>query len=1203
MILTTFLLAACADALPFVHPQLMGYRSFLPEVKETARFAEMGIPLRTIFIANTVAGNGRSYCQYPLVWKGMGDYDFAPVDAQLGDILKASPKAEFILLLDLNTPIWMTRKLHYDSWNEITHAMCSPMYRNEARKYLDALVRYLEKNYGDRIKAYALLCGHTSEWFERDLRQSHPKNLAWRKWCAERGLKHGPDAPTESQLATAAFEGTVYDPATESEKIDFWRFHSWVISDAVLDFSHVAKTACGGRKPVGADYGYYMICDKDPCGVGNLDYERVLDSPDFDWILSPATYTGREVGGGTGSMLVAGSARLRGKRFFYSIDQWPHSLKCPYNANYFHTVEETVAGNTRNAAFALVHHAGFHWFDQWGGFYKDPAMTERIVKIAEIQKRFANDDSAPYADVLIVADPDSAYGRIDPRGAANGQKGAACPEGFVPAYGCGEEFRNRINHIGVGYDIVSFDDLAKMDLSPFRAIVLSDVWTISPEKAKVLRDHVLKDGRTAIWAYAPGVSDGKTLDAGRVHTWAGVDFKTPGVTTTAMDGWKAVYAYDYRELTPEKFREVLKAAGCHFWMDEPVPVMVNRRLLSIHVKAGGRKAVHLPRKCAKVVDLLNGRVVATDCTDFEDDFQSPDTKIYETVYAEAPRHVFRPTASSSALAREFLEGQKSFRLGFLPTERSNPMTVTLEDDFKRSTVAGVACLQRADRQVAICARHSLVSPEFAALVDAIESALRSPKGRIVFSGCGATGRVSILLESMWREFFARRANEMTAEERKLADRVLSIMTAGDFALIKSVEFFEDYYEGGARQTDALGVGKDDVFIALNGGGECTTILGSLARAVDRGARGFMNINNPKELLRRIERSRVLIDDPRVTILDLYCGSMALAGSTRMQSTTSQQLFYCAALERALGRVLPQFAKEVNGDYAQAFEDLLTSLEAPAARQALADMIAFEREVYAAGGRITYLADDCMLDIFTDNTERSPTFMLPQLKNRRETGLVQSWAFVKNPLYATPDCWQRMFRRAPRCLDGFSGDDARAIGMPQKAVDNPPKIGREDLLEFQIGNEPAPERIEGFPRAVAVRFLVGTPDPAFLAAADELAKAWPERRDFAVPGVFADSLLGMWKHLAVKLALNNLSTGTMAAIGRIAGNYMSWVSISNKKLTDRGCRLLRDLGNISYEEAAERLFAAQEWIESCNWDSAERPSAVQVALGDLRRKTV
>ena len=585
-------------------------------------------------------------------------------------------------------------------------------------------------------------------------------------------------------------------------------------------------------------------------------------------------------------------------------------------------------------------------------------------------------------------------------------------------------------------------------------------------------------------------------------------------------------------------------------------------------------------------------------------------------------YAFRPTASSSAKARDFVENQKSFRLGFLPTERSNPITASLERDFKRSFVDGVECLQRADRQVPIAMRHVIVADGYKALVDAMEAALRSDKGRIVFTGCGATGRLSMLLESMWRDFFARRADELSAEERSLADRVFSIMTAGDFALIKSVEFFEDYWEGGARQTDALQVGPGDVIIALNGGGECSTILGSVMRGVERGARGFMNVNNPKELLRKIERARKVIDDPRMTILDFTCGSMALAGSTRMQSTTTQQFIYSAALETALARVMPRFAKELPEDFVGLLEDVMASLESPAGRGGLAAAIAFEKGVYEVGGRITYLADDCMLDLFTDNTERSPTFMLPQLCSREDQKGVQSWAFVKNPLYATPACWTRMLRRAPRCLDGFSGEDARALGMPQKVIDNPPKIGCADLMKYMIGNEPAPERMVGFPRAVAVTFAIGEPDPKFVAAAAKLATAWPESVTFHIgtggrlspaaaaredtrpplihiPAHMPPSPLEMWKHLAVKLFVNNLSTGTMAAMGRVAGNYMSWVSISNKKLTDRGCRLLRDLGQISYEEAAERLFAAQEWIDARDWTGKERPCTVQLALNALR----
>jgi N-acetylmuramic acid 6-phosphate (MurNAc-6-P) etherase len=64
--------------------------------------------------------------------------------------------------------------------------------------------------------------------------------------------------------------------------------------------------------------------------------------------------------------------------------------------------------------------------------------------------------------------------------------------------------------------------------------------------------------------------------------------------------------------------------------------------------------------------------------------------------------------------------------------------------------------------------------------------------------------------------------------------------------------------------------------------------------------------------------------------------------------------------------------------------------------------------------------------------------------------------------------------------------------------------------------------------------------------------------------------------------------------------MSWVSISNKKLIDRGIRLLIELGVVDYEEAAQRIFAAEEWVASQDWTGKEEPCAVQVALQALKK---
>ena len=556
------------------------------------------------------------------------------------------------------------------------------------------------------------------------------------------------------------------------------------------------------------------------------------------------------------------------------------------------------------------------------------------------------------------------------------------------------------------------------------------------------------------------------------------------------------------------------------------------------------------------------------------------------------------TDAARKRARDFIDNEKQFQLGFLPTEQSNPITATLEDDFKRSMLAGVQCLQRGDRQMPITMRHVFAGRRFAALVDSMVASVTGSKGRIIFSGCGATGRLSILLESMWRDFFHRRAAELTDEERALADRSASIMTGGDFALIRSVEFFEDFAEGGRRQAAALNVGEGDTFVAITEGGETSSVLGTLKYASEHGARCFLVFNNPADLLRKhLDRCREAIDNPKVTVIDLYCGSMSVAGSTRMQATSSEQVLCSCAIEAVLCRVLPRFANETASDYTLAFENLLAGLESPEGRAGLVKAIEFEKGVYEAGGRITYLADKCMLDLFTDNTERAPTFMIPPIRSSREKCLAQSWAFVKNPLHTTEECWSEMMRRHPRCLD-FTADDARSLGMPQTFIDNPPAVKYSDLITYMIGNEPAPERIEGFSRAAAVVLRVPGETADFIEAADRLAAAWPEKTEFCFDFPIADSPLEIWKHLAVKLAFNCLSTGTMTAMGRVAGNWMSYVSMSNKKLIDRNIRLVVELGRVDYETAAEIIFAAQDWIAAQDWTHEDEPSPVQVALRQI-----
>ena len=58
--------------------------------------------------------------------------------------------------------------------------------------------------------------------------------------------------------------------------------------------------------------------------------------------------------------------------------------------------------------------------------------------------------------------------------------------------------------------------------------------------------------------------------------------------------------------------------------------------------------------------------------------------------------------------------------------------------------------------------------------------------------------------------------------------------------------------------------------------------------------------------------------------------------------------------------------------------------------------------------------------------------------------------------------------------------------------------------------------------------------------------------------------------ATKMALNILSTGVMVRLGKVYGNRMVDVAVTNRKLEDRALRILRDLAGVDRNEAGRLL---------------------------------
>jgi len=343
----------------------------------------------------------------------------------------------------------------------------------------------------------------------------------------------------------------------------------------------------------------------------------------------------------------------------------------------------------------------------------------------------------------------------------------------------------------------------------------------------------------------------------------------------------------------------------------------------------------------------------------------------------------------------------------------------------------------------------------------------------------------------------------------------------------------------------------------------------------------------------------------------------------MQATTAELFVVGSALETALVRFLkerlsPVQAEELHlkehqpDDYCRVLSELLEQLSSPGVVDVLARATEFEERIYRKQGLVTYAADSFMLDVLTDTTERSPTFMLPAFRKHDDSLSPRSWAFVKDPFRSTQEAWFELLQREPRGLS-WGREVYRKLDAPPSLKAQPPKLDNSEIYRFMIGNESDPSRTDAADSALVV-IAVGVETGHFVRTALEKFGSKYDKTAaltigpkgmtgtantlFEFPCSLADSPLQLWHHLAVKVVLNTLSTATMVRMDRVIGNAMVWLSPSNKKLVDRGSRLIAQQTGSSYEQACVALHEAMEEVEAGRQQGRDVPSPVALAIERL-----
>ncbi len=491
-------------------------------------------------------------------------------------------------------------------------------------------------------------------------------------------------------------------------------------------------------------------------------------------------------------------------------------------------------------------------------------------------------------------------------------------------------------------------------------------------------------------------------------------------------------------------------------------------------------------------------------------------------------------------AEEFLKICGQFKLGKLPTESPHPKTIHLSDDAKNNIAQAISTIKEIDVDVFLKVKESL--PHLKMLKEKVASTI-SRGGNIFLCGCGATGRLSLALETIWRHKHENHGG--------LKERVVSFMAGGDVALIHSVEKFEDFPEFGERQLMELGFKEGDLLISTTEGGETPFVIGATEAAarVSSNSPFFLYCNPDDILMATAERSKKVIENPKINKINLTVGPMALTGSTRMQATTI--LMYAVGLAM-------WFYNEDDSQMDKEADSMLAFLKATDFGF-LKPFIERESEIYQKGDYLLYETDSYLgISILTDTTERSPTFSLYPFENQHESHKNPSLSYLYFSRAKTnQEAWRELLKRDPRTFY-WPEVTAQTTG--------------ERLMGFDIS--------QNFPQ-IRAEYVKNKHHHFKVYFYHELNEIRFEL-DHLKHTITLGNLNFLSAHMILKILLNNLSTTIMGRIGRYESNLMTWVRASNNKLVDRAVRyattlLLKKGITVAYEDLVHTCFKLKDQI--------------------------
>jgi len=610
-----------------------------------------------------------------LWFKDAAELNLDKATRQVRGLLEVCPEATVVLRIHVNAPYW---------WNEANRAECvefadgpidqrayGPPFNIEdgdVNRPLRASLasRKWRTEAGDRLREFcrrlaatpegnAVIGMHVSggvygEWhnwgfinhdpdtgpamtaYFRDwLTQKYPTDAALQQaWATDKFTRKNATVPTLAERDFTA-DGIFRDPRRERRVIDYFTAQHDVVAEDIEHFTGIVRESWPRPLVIGVFYGYLHMTFCRQAAGGHLAIERILNCPTIDYIAAPQSYWGatQNAGGSGNSRGVIESALWHGKLWLDELDNGNLQKKAGGDAarSLGRFDPEYLPVLQRSALYPLMRGAGL-WYYDFGpresfGWWDDPRYLEKIRQEKAFFDARVGQSAAPAADVLYVWDQES-FLHVKNR--------------WTPvAYSLIDQAFEEALRSGTSSDQIYLFDLEKADLSRYRAVMFMNIYKVTPAQRDFIQSQVARDGRTLIWNYLPGYTDGQHNSLALVEELTGFtlaaradatapvvkleggeqySFEAP-VTPMAVindpaastlgrlgdspltviarkpgPGYTSVYATLPLHQT-DFFRRLFREAGCHVYNDTNDFTYANSGLLMVHTKEGGKRTLHL----------------------------------------------------------------------------------------------------------------------------------------------------------------------------------------------------------------------------------------------------------------------------------------------------------------------------------------------------------------------------------------------------------------------------------------------------------------------------------------------------------------------------------------------------------------------------------------------------------------------------------